>query len=173
MHHLQVADAFLFLRLVSSDRKLLIAAGGFDCLLRTRALIIWARCSCPVDAVVCRVKKFLSHAACPAQVFLCGRVCVCSSPSVVQASCEPVEASGMFSRRGCCFLCLLLRAAAGSFKCLLSKDIWRGPGDDGVIWIMGQRRGSRTRPGRVVDWGVQIASKVAGRDAALELCASS
>ena len=53
-----------------------------------------------------------SNAAWPAEVFLCGRVCFCSSPSVVQASCEPVEASGMFSRRGCCLLCLLLRAAA-------------------------------------------------------------
>ena len=42
-------------------------------------------------------------------------MCVCSSPSVVQASCEPVEASGMFSRRGCCLLCLLLRAAAQRF----------------------------------------------------------
>ena len=31
-----------------------------------------------------------------------------------------------------------------------------------------QRRGSPTRPSRVVDWGVQIASKAAGRDAALE-----
>ena len=100
VHHLRVADAFLFLRFVSSDRELLIATGGFDCLLRTRTPIIWARCSWPVDAVFCRLKIYLSHAACPAQVFLCGRVCVCSSPSVVQTSREPVEATGMFSRRG-------------------------------------------------------------------------
>ena len=82
VHHLRVADAFLFLRLVSSDRKLLIATGGFDCLLRTRAVIIWARCSWPVDAVFCQVKIYLSHAACPA-LPRCFCVVVCASAAVL------------------------------------------------------------------------------------------
>ena len=118
------ADVSLFLCLAqeellrSSDGKLADCKGRVPLpVLAYENPIIWATCWWPVDACFLSVDNSIKRSlACRSvSVWSCVCVCVCSSPSVVQASCEPVEASGMFSRRGCCLLCLLLRAAAQRF----------------------------------------------------------
>ena len=80
-----------------------------------RTPTIWATCSWRVDACFLFVENSSKRSLSCRSVSVWSCVRLQQSYRVVQASCESVEASGMFSRRGCCLLCLLLRAAAQRF----------------------------------------------------------